>query len=410
MASIVGSMGSRKRKDSNSILLSQRSNGLLFSHHHFLSASSGPAQRRQQNSVLSQIDGNAPAGPRPKMVVPLTTVSESGWMSSKDDFHLSITTRQPVRSLIPPVTPARYKTAPSIIRRRRNSSSSTSIKSMTSSMLSRRRKSAMVPIPSLANMPSEILSQIFSCLPQRELHALMLTNSNFVEVAATYLYASPTFVSTYRFAQFVWEVAHKSHYALMVHELDLSYFSKLSTDPVTGELMNQAGWREFKYRHHDMYFVRSFTPGQKSSSHPPASPFLKSYHRTRDVPIGGLCHVLSSCLKLRKLNLSRVQLAADFLVRSPLFKSDTTEGLLFVSDVPKSWTWASSDLTPVYADEVVRWVLMRGERMRRDRGLSRVDFRESGMTKDIRWAVKGTRDEVEKIVKEVVENTKEVTP
>ncbi|RDL38526.1 uncharacterized protein BP5553_02866 [Venustampulla echinocandica] len=281
-------------------------------------------------------------------------------------------------------------------------------------------------------MPAEILDIIFASLSQLDLHVLMLANSNFVEVAATYLYSHPLFSSTYRFAQFVWVVSHKPHYASMVRILDLSYLSRIATDTASGELLPLAGWREFKYRNHDMYraWVRSSplaSGSPKTSTHSLPSPFLKSYHRTRDVPIGGLCHVLAACPRIRKLNLSRVQLAADFLVSNPLFKPTATQGLLFVSDVPKSWTWASSDLQPVYAEEVVRWVCrlveleslnaraclwlttVRVEKLMSSaqNSLKRVDFRESGMQKEVRWALKGNKSEVERIVREVIQNTRE---
>jgi len=38
-------------------------------------------------------------------------------------------------------------------------------------------------------------------------------------------------------------------------------------------------------------------------------------------------------------------------------------------------------------------------------GLKKVDFRESGMQKGIRWAVRGSREEMERIVGEVVKDT-----
>ena len=40
--------------------------------------------------------------------------------------------------------------------------------------------------------------------------------------------------------------------------------------------------------------------------------------------------------------------------------------------------------------------------------LTRVDFRESGMQRDVRWAIRGSRAEVERIVGEIVKNTKTV--
>jgi hypothetical protein len=41
--------------------------------------------------------------------------------------------------------------------------------------------------------------------------------------------------------------------------------------------------------------------------------------------------------------------------------------------------------------------------------LRSVDFRESGMQKDVRWAIRGGREEVLRIVEEVVRNTGDLT-
>jgi hypothetical protein len=78
----------------------------------------------------------------------------------------------------------------------------------------------------------------------------------------------------------------------MVRELDLSYFGKIGLDK-EGELEPMAGWREFKYSHQRMSKNGGVT------THPSPSPFLKSFHRTRDLPIGGLCHVLAACKRIR---------------------------------------------------------------------------------------------------------------
>jgi hypothetical protein len=183
-----------RRKDSHVLRVTERSNGLAFSHHHFLTASSSTRPQPSYSYILSQIDGNTSARPREKLTVTLKPVNE----------HLEekiVLPFQQIRSLIPPITPGRAKTGPNTIRRRRNSSSSASIKSLTSSLQSRRQKSIMVPTPTLATMPVEILASICQYLPQQELHSLMLSNSNFSEVTAEYLYMEPRFASTYRFAQ-----------------------------------------------------------------------------------------------------------------------------------------------------------------------------------------------------------------
>ena len=83
--------------------------------------------------------------------------------------------------------------------------------------------------------------------------------------------------------------------------LDLSYFAKENLGE-QGEVVPMAGWREFKYRHNDEYYGRDrmLMVGRGGvSSHPVPSPYLKSFHRTRDVPIGGLCHVLAACKRTR---------------------------------------------------------------------------------------------------------------
>lgn len=173
--------------------------------------------------------------------------------------------------------------------------------------------------------------------------------------------------------------------------------------------------------------------------------------------------MLAACTRLQRLNLSRLQLASDFIVISPYHPSSLlpshdndiwgtpfpASNLTFVSDVPKSWTWQSSELVAVYADEIIAWLERLGDleslkargcvwlttdrllklfgevpggnrdesgakgdgtAMREERrkpGLKRVDFRESGMQKDVRWAIKGDAGLVARIVREVLENTKE---
>jgi hypothetical protein len=156
--------------------------------------------------------------------------------------------------------------------------------------------------PSLLNLPVEVQDAIIQYLPQSSLHALLLTNTTFVELAAMYLYMAPQFASTYRYAQFADTVSHKPLYASMVRNLDLSYVSKMRLD-TQGEILPLAGWREFKYRHHEDHYIRDLmTMGARNGgafSHPAPSPYLKSFHRTRDIPIGGLCHVLAACKRIR---------------------------------------------------------------------------------------------------------------
>ncbi len=233
-----------------------------------------------------------------------------------------------------------------------------------------------------------------------------------------------------------------------------------------------AGWREFKYRHHDMFYVHrqnasspssqpyKSIPAQRAlglplshsnSTHPAPSPLLKSFHRTRDVPIGGIYHVLIACSRIKRINFSRLQLASDFAVLAPKFARNpaasatqvpypnyflstpdqSKANITFVSDVPKSWTWQTSELVPVYADAIISlmckmeelecveatycvWLttvrvlkLMRDARREGNgyTGLKKVDFTGSGMQKGVRWAVKGLRVDVERIANEVAEGS-----
>lgn len=129
----------------------------------------------------------------------------------------------------------------------------------------------------------------------------------------------------------------------------------------------------------------------------------------------------------RTLNLTRLKLASDFLLCSPstistrtpttyrTYVPTATTSLLFVSDVPKSWTWRSTDLQPVYTDFVVSHIIpldhLKELKARHNlwlntnrvqmlvyedgcKNLERVDFRGSGMQKDPIWAVKGSRKDV----------------
>lgn len=156
--------------------------------------------------------------------------------------------------------------------------------------------------PNLLTLPVEIQDLIIQHLPQSALHALLLTNTALIELATTYLYMAPYFASTYRYAQFAYFVSHKPYYADMVRDLDLCYFQKLNLN-AQGDPLPMAGWREFKYREHEDCYAKEMMTvrrrGGSVSSHPAPSPYLKSFAHTRDIPIGGLCHVLAACKRIR---------------------------------------------------------------------------------------------------------------
>lgn len=298
----------RRGKGPEPLRLSGRSHVLAFNNHHAFATSSSSSQRkaspkRGPGSFISQNHGNGPAGPRERM----TNSRISGEDLRKGE---TASTKSTTKSRGPSNgTPPWMQTEPQRLYRRRNSASSLksfkSYSSVSSSITSRKRKFS--DGPTLATMPREILDMIFQYLSQTDLLHVLRANTNLIEVAAIHMYHEPKFVSTYRYAQFAWTVSHKEAYAQMVRILDLSHFSKCPEGQ--GKPVPQAGWREFKYRHHDKYYppgermaamaATSLGPKLPNSSHPTPSPILKRYRRTRDLPIGGICHVLAACKNIR---------------------------------------------------------------------------------------------------------------
>jgi hypothetical protein len=293
-----------KKRESDSFRVSQRSNALAFGPRSFLSAStsesSGPKpNKRPHASVLAQIDGNGPARPRSA----LATASEHA--------KAELTGRgQTIRSLIPPEAATRRSRnevgiTVTLRQKRRHSNSSfvsvKSTKSMSSSIRSRRR--VVMPRPTLPTLPSELLGLIFAHLPQKDLLALMLVARGLTEAAANALYHEPKFASTYRYAQFAYTVSHVAHYADRVRILDVSSFAKIPQY----EREPEAGWREWKFRNHDLYrgtraresdvvnLLQQMRRRRMGSSHPQPNPFLEAWALSRDIPLGGLCHALQAC-------------------------------------------------------------------------------------------------------------------
>ncbi|KAK6336318.1 hypothetical protein TWF696_001880 [Orbilia brochopaga] len=420
--------------------LSAASNGLQFSHHfngsfyappYYSDAPTPrPAPRplkKQQTSpaVLTPIDPNKGAAASPPTTIPL---------------------RRTVSSLVPPDLPKhslkqKAKNALDTARPRpakstaanpahRLSSSAASIHSTTSSFRSRKRK--YYHLACLTSMPCEILDEIFSHLPQRDLHAVLLCNKYLADSVAPALYAAPRFASTYRFAQFVSVITHSPLLANLVRELELE-----SVAEAVPEDLPVAGWRDWKYRSDPLHTIRREPDGFRMrkgglgvksggggkgmvrATHPLPSPFLTQYHTCRDVPMGGVLHIMVACSRLRKINLSNVVIADDYAVLPPAakysgYKPTAFTTLLFVSDVPKSYTWRSEETKALHAAvELVNAVtkLRYLESFEARRGVwltsgiaSRLvsgcvrgvewDFRECGGYKGERWARKGSSDEI----------------
>lgn len=109
------------------------------------------------------------------------------------------------------------------------------------------------------------------------------------------------------------------------------------------------------------------------------------------------------------------------------YPADAWTGRIFVSDVPKSWTWKSDELRAVYNMYVVEqlvglehletiiaanWVglstgMVRELVTRGQPSLEKVDFVGSGLEKEKAWAIRGSRREVQEIIREMDEKDPE---
>lgn len=420
-----------RTRSENPLTVSQRSNNLQFSRSpHFQSLPSSQFGTRSVYLYTDPRSISAEGRPAKKPYQPNNNVRSitRGEGSSPEPY-----TRRAIASLITPYLPSKRTSKAAHHPHRLSSSSASSIHSVTSSIISRKRK-YYYEHPTFASLPSEILGEIFSYLDQPTLLSLVKVSRRMVEEAANGLYCQPSFASTYRFAQFVTIVSKNSVLARMVRVLDLSKLGGCVEEDVP-----LAGWREWKYRDSPLHTIRRDDQLKKTtktmhspslvrlkivkpavpnaSMHPLPSPFLQQYSLSRDVPIGALIHLLTACQFLRKLNFSGVPLAADYSVLRTNTSSYTPvsfTGLLFVSDVPKSFTWKEGDTKPLHVttdlvDAIIKlkyitqlkikgglWVTRDAATrlVEECKKLERVDFRECGMYKGNRWAVKGQRDEV----------------
>ena len=172
--------------------------------------------------------------------------------------------------------------------------------SLNSSSLNGRLSRLTVDEPaSLTNIPTELVFAIIRYLSRADLLNLICACQHLRHEAATLLYETPYFMSTYRFGQFVTTVSHKPQLADLVRELDLSNISKLPKD------CRLAGWREWKYRDEALYSLYPNQDGESNvnksvNKHPPAHPLLLKYSNDgHDVPLGSLMHIVKSCPHLR---------------------------------------------------------------------------------------------------------------
>ncbi|KAG0642641.1 hypothetical protein HOY80DRAFT_900679 [Tuber brumale] len=412
------------RRTDDPLTLSQRSNNLQFSCSSYFQP---PPSQHYTRSIYLYTDPrslSAEAGRPVKKHQPNSPISDAPSLAPQYT-HRAISSLITPHLLSKPVKRTLKKPA----RPHSLSSSASSICSTASSILSRKRK-YYYEHPKLSTLPSEILDEIFQHLDQDTLLALAKVSRRMFDEVAHTLYASPSFASTYRVAQFVSVVSRNIFLAKMVRKLDLSNLGSC-VDPD----LPLAGWREWKFRSSQLYTIHRYDPPDKRkasqgrrklaalkvSTHPLPSPLLKKYSTSRDVPVGGVIHILRACPYLRELNLSGVLLAPDYSVRwtkTSTYKPVAFTGLLFVSDVPKSFTWKEDDTKPLHASvDLVEAILglkcleklkIKGglwvtrdvaKRMvEKSERLEKVDFRGCGMHKDICWAVKGQKDKVKAVI------------
>ena len=427
--------------ESRSLRVSQRSNALHFYHSAAYSSDQYTLKSRSYNLYTD---------PRP------SPVSDS--LTKKQYGQQPVPTTQRHRVVSSLVTPflgsqAKGKRASGSIKKQerntisRLNSSSASIQSFASSVVSRKRRYAAPP--ALETLPSEILTEIFSYLDQKTLHSLIFCSRRMLEEASYNLYESPKFKTTYRFAQFVTTITHDRHRAWMVKELDVSNLGK-----ETEEDEKLAGWREWKFRSDPLHTIHRDDIGLSKSRrgevvkplHPPPSPFLQKYSLIRDIPIGAVIHVVAACPFLRytptyninsqfsiniyifpcrKIDLSNVPLAADYCI-SKLgshrtgFHPTAFTSLLFVSDVPKSFTWQEGDTRPLSCSidlvDAFRnlhglkqinlrggiWVTrdVAGRIVEGGKAVQFMDLRECGMYRERNWTVAGGRAEIWRLIME----------
>ncbi|KAF8449777.1 hypothetical protein BGX38DRAFT_527677 [Terfezia claveryi] len=415
------------RLESRPLRVSQRSNALHFYHSAVNSSDQYPSRSR---SYFLYTD------PRP------TPVSDSAKKQYGQQSAPTAPRHRVVSSLVTPFLGSQAKgkrASGSIKKQERNTvsrlnSSSASIRSFASSVLSRKRRYAAPP--TLETLPSEILTQIFSYLGQKTLHNLIFCSKRMLEEASYNLYESPNFKTTYRFAQFVTAITHDRHRAWMVKELDVSNLGKEAGENETP----LAGWREWKFRSDPLHTIHRDDIGLSKSGkgeivkslHPPPSPFLQRYSLIRDIPIGAIIHVLAACPFLRKIDLSNVSLAADYFI-SKLgshrtgYHPTTFTSLLFVSDVPKSFTWQEGDTRPLSCSidlvnaftnlHGLKHINLRGgvwvtrdvaERIvEGSKAVQFMDLRKCGMYRERKWTVTGGRMEIGRLIVEEKEAEQE---
>lgn len=318
-------------------------------------------------------------------------------------------------------------------------------------------RSANKPKAHLLDLPIELLDEILGNLDQTSLLRLVSTSRPVSSIARRHLYFEPQFTSTYRFAQFVTTISHNDQLASFVKVLDLSGILP-GVRPGSGEVL--AGWRDWKLRSEPLYSVKSnqslllssdFSNSNQTStpkpriklfkksktsttpqfiytelplersrspeSHPTQSFLLRQYANSKDIPIGAVLHVLSACHNLQVVDLSSLPLANDYFVNSYRYPPSASSGLVYMSDVVQQYGWAEHEIKQVTTEDIIEAICslryLTELHLKSTTWLSTplvaklldcsssssvkiLDFRDSGLVRDLDWAIQGDPDTLKK--------------
>lgn len=124
----------------------------------------------------------------------------------------------------------------------------------------------------------------------------------------------------------------------------------------------------------------------------------------------------------RKVDISRLQLGSDFIVRHVEHPPTAWTGMIYVSDIQRSWTWEPQELLPIYNMYIIDQLrkllqletfiaynfislstLTAQNLVESCLQLKWVDFRKSGMTLEQPWKVKGSREQVAAVLRQLEE-------
>lgn len=307
------------------------------------------------------------------------------------------------------------------------------------------------------DLPIELLDEILGNLDQTSLLRLASTSQSVSSIASRHLYFEPQFTSTYRFAQFVTTVSHSEQLASFVKVLDLSGILP-GVRPGTGEVL--AGWRDWKLRSEPLYSVKSnqtlllssdfpdtiqtsslkpriklFKKSKTSTSpqfiytelplertrspesHPTQSFLLRQYANSKDIPIGAVLHILSACQNLQIVDLSSLPLANDYFVNSYRYPPSASSGLVYMSDVVQQYGWTEHEIKQVSTEDIIEaicslryltelhlksttWLsttlVAKLLECSASSSVKMLDFRDSGLVRDLDWAIQGDPDALKK--------------